>query len=172
MFAYLTKTQLFLDSLISYLKTIDSTDIFQFEAELKSLVLSNKDTYIEEARFDDSHYCKNILFRNDLVELVIIGWDTGQGSKVHNHPENGCLVYPIKGCLVETRYDNDINEVSKEELCRGDVSLMHDDICLHSLGNNSRTEKAISVHIYSPPNFECTLFEKPKCAEAKELIVV
>ena len=34
-------------------------------------------------------YCKNRVYLNDHIEIVIITWNQSQSSKIHDHPANG-----------------------------------------------------------------------------------
>src|SRR3989338_6481897 len=35
--------------------------------------------------FRRSHYTRNLIHRDDLFEVVAIGWEPGQASAIHNH---------------------------------------------------------------------------------------
>ena len=51
----------------------------------------------QHVKFDDRTYCKNILYRDDHIECILIGWLPGQASPLHGHPENGCLMRVLSG---------------------------------------------------------------------------
>jgi len=123
------------------------------------LISNHKDCLIQEAVFNQNHYCKKVLFTNANFELVIIGWTPGQESKIHNHPDEGCLVFPINGSLNEKRFTTDLDEISNELISYGDISYLKGNDCLHSLHNYSSSESAITLHLYSPPHFSATYFE-------------
>src|SRR4029077_11137768 len=40
--------------------------------------------------FRRSHYTRNLIFRNDLFEVVAIGWEPAQSSPIHNHRGQEC----------------------------------------------------------------------------------
>src|SRR5262245_54455938 len=37
-----------------------------------------------------SHYTRNLIYRDDLFEVVAIGWEPGQVSAIHNHRGQEC----------------------------------------------------------------------------------
>ena len=47
----------------------------------------------------------NLIFRNEKYEIYLICWNKKQISKIHDHPENGCILKVLKGELIEYRYD-------------------------------------------------------------------
>src|SRR5262245_27404607 len=40
--------------------------------------------------FSRSRYTRNLMHRNDLFEVVAIGWEPGQSSSIHNHRGQEC----------------------------------------------------------------------------------
>ena len=46
-------------------------------------------------------YNKNILYRNDNFEIILISWDKNICTNIHRHPENGCIMNILDGCLKE-----------------------------------------------------------------------
>ncbi len=115
---------------------------------------------IAAAEFSEDHYCRKLIHRIRDFDVVLIGWNPGQKSPIHNHPSNGCLVYPILGHLKEDRFCHELNPTGSTTITVGQYSYVDDGICVHRLGNASESEKAISLHIYSPSNFVATIFEK------------
>ena len=127
--------------------------------QIKTEVLSEISTAISMATFDADRYTRQIIHQVKDFDVVLIGWSAGQRSPIHNHPTNGCLVYPIKGELLEERFCNELNPIAQTKIGVGDQSYIDNGICLHRLGNASDSESAISVHIYSPSDFVATIFK-------------
>lgn len=127
---------------------------------LLSLVSDQIEEAIEKATFREDHYSREIIHQVRDFDVVLIGWMPGQSSPIHNHPTNGCLVYPIKGQLFEERFCEELHPISETTVGVGNYSYIDNGICVHRLGNASSTEHAISVHIYSPSNFVPTIFNK------------
>ena len=52
------------------------------------------------------------LYRNNDFEILLINWDKHQGSPIHNHADNGCVLKMMKGELFEKRFDS-LNKTDK-----------------------------------------------------------
>lgn len=131
-------------------------------------VLPNIKEAIGKTTFREDHYSREIIHQVRDFDVVLIGWMPGQKSPIHNHPTNGCLVYPIQGQLFEERFCNELNPISQTTIGIGEYSYIDNGICVHRLGNASDSMPAISVHIYSPSNFVATIFN-PEGSHAQEV---
>lgn len=100
-------------------------------------------------------YARNAVYKDDNVEILLLCWDVGQYTPVHDHPDKGCLVKVIKGSLIEEEYIVcDGNYVLKElhRIEVGDISYQEGKHGIHRIKNNCKT-KACTLHIYAPPNY-------------------
>lgn len=113
------------------------------------------------ASFDNQKYKRNLVKKDDCVELLIICWDTWQGCGPHDHPENGCLMKILSGKINETIYDNASKVIKQDEFVRnsGDITYKEKDIIIHSI-YNKYSEKAITLHLYSPPNYKPNFYKR------------
>ncbi len=134
--------------------------------------------------FDDKFYTRNLIYRDDLFEVMTICWQAGQKTAVHTHNGQLCWMIPQRGNLgvVEYKwigcdhpeYQNVVGidclagsehtklEVIREvEACAGGPVLTADKLqTIHRLYNLSeKTERAISIHIYSRPIDSCVAFD-------------
>lgn len=99
-------------------------------------------------------YNKNILYRNDNFEIILISWDKNICTNIHRHPENGCIMNILDGCLKEEIYKTEYgynNCIKKNTFKKGDISYIHDSLGYHKIYN--KNQYSYSLHIYSPPNF-------------------
>ena len=103
-------------------------------------------------------YNRQLVIKNENIEILILTWLPGQESPIHGHPDNGCILKVLKGELNEEIYDNlqqNIDNVQSPINTNihknNSVSYMHNDKGYHKIKNNS-AEIACSLHIYSPPN--------------------
>tara|TARA_B100000674_G_scaffold325840_1_gene271678 strand:- start:116 stop:568 length:453 start_codon:yes stop_codon:yes gene_type:complete len=116
----------------------------------------------EYVNFSDKGYTRNLIFRNKKYEIYLICWNTKQMSFIHNHPNNGCILKVLQGQLTEHKYNTESLElIESMNHIIGSISYIDDNIGYHRVGNESK-EQAISIHIYSPPNFVSNLFEIKK----------
>jgi len=106
------------------------------------------------------NYYKNLIFRNNDLEIYIITWISGASTKIHDHPEKGCLIKVLQGELTETEYiRDDINITYKNinKLKEDDISFQISNTVLHKI-NNNMSDISVSLHIYSKPNFMITYY--------------
>ena len=106
------------------------------------------------------NYYKNLVFRNDDLEIYIITWISGASSRIHDHPEKGCLLKVLQGELTETEYtkdDLDINYKNTKTLKKDDIGFQISNVILHKINNNT-PDISVSLHIYSKPNFMITYY--------------
>lgn len=104
---------------------------------------------VDRAEFYTEKYGRHILYHCPRFEWVMITWLPNQSTIIHNHPASQCAYFVLSGTLTEHRYLNG----SQETIVltpSDDVQYIDDSIACHSVGNVS-TEKAISIHLYSPP---------------------
>lgn len=115
---------------------------------LKSIKFQNWEKFIKK---DEKKYFRNILFRNDDFEIIVITWMNSQKTPIHSHPENGCIMKILKGHLSEKKHYPNKN-IESFIYHKGDCSYIHNDIATHVIENISG-DVSVSLHIYSPPNF-------------------
>ncbi|KAG7388937.1 Cysteine dioxygenase [Phytophthora pseudosyringae] len=114
------------------------------------------------AHFDSSrNYTRNLISTdNDTYALMLLCWNPGKYSPVHDHPTDGCWVKVVQGVVNEVRYekvDGKLVETSNVALTSG-VTYMDDSFGLHKVGNPHAEMKAISMHLYSPPYEKCRVW--------------
>lgn len=98
---------------------------------------------------EKNKYNRNVVYRDENFEIIIINWYPGSIANFHRHPENGCLLKLIYGCLQETlKYNN--NKIKTKILNENDSSYLDDTIGIHHI---EALKPTMSLHIYSPPNF-------------------
>ena len=139
-----------IDNLLSILNkeiVINNKPLKELKNYLKDLEIVNYQKYIT---FSDYTYKRNIVSSNEHLEIIIMCWDTKQGSKFHKHPSNGCLMKIIEGQLMEEFKGKEINQTNIYEI--NDCSYIDNDLGIHRVFNDSNSP-AISLHIYSPPNY-------------------
>jgi len=122
--------------------------------DLKNIVLSyNGDDWKEYINFSESKYTRNLIFKNDYVEMLLICWNINQQSGIHDHPKNGCILRILDGILTEEVYriDNNKPVLDTKNICyKNNISYQMGELGLHNIVN--KNDKTISLHIYSPPN--------------------
>ena len=105
------------------------------------------------------NYNKCRVYCNNLFDIYIITWNNLQSSKIHNHPEYGCLNKVLSGSFTEILYNkNDLNNPQRfTNIKTNHISYIDDTIGYHKIKNNDNL--TVSIHIYSPPKFKTTYFK-------------
>jgi cysteine dioxygenase len=109
----------------------------------KILCNYNKDDWRNYVSFDNIHYKRNLVYKNDIFEIILICWKKNQESPIHDHPENGCIFKVLEGSIIELK-KNSIRTLNINDIG-------------YSIGKNVHQIKAIqdtiTLHVYSPPNY-------------------
>ena len=149
---------------------IDPNDIIN----LMSVYTSNEIDWKQYALADSSrNYTRNLVDEgNGKSNLLIVVWNPGKGSPIHDHADAHCVMKILKGALKETQYHTPEQidgklpppEIMKETIySENQVTYISDEIGLHKIANASDTEMAVSLHLYTPPhaaNFGFNLFDE------------
>jgi cysteine dioxygenase len=125
--------------------------------------------------FSTNHYTRNLIFKNDLFELMAICWEAGQFSQIHNHHNQNCwMAIPIGRlrvqnfrvldqnnatgyCRLEPTSSLDIHRLEPAEVDPGEP--------VHQVLNLSEFNgRAVSLHVYSRPFDRCLVY----CRETNE----
>jgi len=108
--------------------------------------------------FSDIKYKKNLVKRNENLEMLIICWNNNQTSGIHDHPPNGCILKILDGELEENEYiNNNKMELVNKNICKkNSVGYQEGKDGLHDIIN--KDIKTVSLHIYSPPNYKLTFY--------------
>ncbi|XP_062603017.1 cysteine dioxygenase type 1-like [Saccostrea cucullata] len=108
---------------------------------------------------------------NGHYNLLILCWNSGQKSQIHNHPNSHCFMKTLKGEVFEELYKNpDMTSCERSCGCKmekikdsvyslNDVALITDADGLHRVGSKSQTEGAVTLHLYSPPFSSCRTYD-------------
>lgn len=97
----------------------------------------------------------------------LICWSTKANSGVHDHAEHGCIQKVLSGVLKESRYRKvgkgakaKIELDEERKLRVGNVGFIDNCIGFHSIENRSSVNNAVTLHIYSPPNYVTKYYKK------------
>src|SRR5262245_35350522 len=134
--------------------------------------------------FDDKFYTRNLVYRDDLFEVMTICWQAGQKTAVHTHNGQLCWMITQRGNLGVVDYkwlgcdhpenqnvvgidclagsDHTKLEIIREvEASAGGPVVTADKLqTIHRLYNLSAdAERAVSIHVYSRPIDSCVAFD-------------
>lgn len=94
-----------------------------------------------------------------FFDPYLLVWSNNKFSKIHDHPEKGCVLKVLKGSIKEIRYSNpNLQKISENIVNEGETSYIHNNQGFHKVKNNDKTKMSISLHIYSPKDFIINYF--------------
>ncbi len=111
--------------------------------------------------FNEEKYTRNKIFRNDFVELLVLGWLPGQETLIHDHDGSHGVVRIFEGTITETKYRFDDERKIQVNIAQDATEGMLAGVGepdIHKLGNNS-AKTAISIHVYAPPLKGMNIYE-------------
>lgn len=131
--------------------------LVDLKEDLKNYVGTDWEQY---KSFNSEKYTRNIIYNDDDFEIILICWDKFQSSKIHDHPEKGCLLKIMEGQLLEENF-NKVNDefifLNRKNLVKNEISYKIGHNGLHNIINEHENQ-SISLHIYSPPNYKANFY--------------
>jgi cysteine dioxygenase len=119
--------------------------------------------------FSENHYTRNLIFKNELFELVAVCWEVGQSSMIHNHHNQNCwMAIPVGRLRVQNFRLLEQDETTR--CCRLQPTTAIDihkllpaevdpEEPIHQVLNLSDfNQRAVSLHIYSRPFDRCMVY--------------
>lgn len=121
------------------------------------------------AFFSARHYTRNLIFKNDVFELLALCWEPGQKSSIHDHRDQQCWMLMGEGELENQNYrvhDRDearrtcrLEATSALRITRGAPMGVDPDEPVHQIRNlEAWGRRALSVHLYSRPFDTCETY--------------
>jgi NitT/TauT family transport system ATP-binding protein len=118
----------------------------------------------------EGQYTRTLLYRDEDMEVIVLGWGRGSRSPIHGHDEQDCLLRVVSGELELTDYRLVagglepgyalIERVGPERtLLPGALDRTSPDQFLHEVRPGARGGTAISVHVYSRPIETCLTYD-------------
>jgi cysteine dioxygenase len=128
--------------------------------------------------FAARRYTRNLIYRNDLFELLALCWEPGTASPIHNHSNQLCWLAIHEGALRLENFHsldgpgpgNGIRLVPKGGIDRapiGCVDLQQGDDAIHRVSNPFGV-RAVSLHVYSRPYDRCLAYD-PEAQTSREI---
>ncbi|XP_071942706.1 cysteine dioxygenase type 1-like [Antedon mediterranea] len=168
-----------MNSPLSYC-TIDTlgetlTEIFSSERvnieEVQTVMENYKSSALDwkkYAHFDPHRYTRNLANEgNGRFNLIVLCWGEGMGSTIHSHSDSHCFMKVLDGSLRETLYQwpsesekTKMNVIGTTDYTLDQVAYINDTKGIHRIENVSHSERAVSLHLYSPPIQTCRSFDE------------
>lgn len=133
-----------------------------YNSLIHSLKLPNN-AFENYTTWSNECYTRNCIVDNDKFELILLCWEQGQFTPIHDHGGEECWVKIIEGEFRETIYkQNEVGELNivKSTISKSnDVTYMKDFMGFHRLENISK-KRSMSLHLYAKPIRNCNIFDE------------
>jgi len=141
--------------LIEYLDGLEQRASVERVRELLESADVTLDDVRDFVRYDPGQYQRNLLAINTWYEVLVICWQSGQRSPIHNHARSTCGLKVLSGVCTETIFDHSpcgqVVALSSQNLTAGYISASQDEDT-HQVSNlQAPGEDLVTLHIYSPP---------------------
>ncbi|MEJ6588589.1 MAG: cysteine dioxygenase family protein [Crocinitomicaceae bacterium] len=148
-----------LDELVTALTEAERTKYGDIIGSLKL----KKSALEDFCSWSSESYTRNCITENDKFELILLCWEKGQITPIHDHGGEECWVKVIQGEFREviSKMDKggELNVVKSTISKSDDISYMIDFMGFHSLENMSN-KRSMSLHLYAKPIRNCNLFDE------------
>lgn len=118
-------------------------------SELLKDVRINPDEWQQYATFRKGRYTRTLVGFDSKFVALLLCWERGQRSPIHDHSGASCWVKMLSGSLQEVKFQRDADgklyEIGEERFMKDDVSYMNDSLGLHQIINPSNDEPAVSL---------------------------
>ncbi|MBL8150138.1 MAG: hypothetical protein JNN15_09450 [Blastocatellia bacterium] len=135
--------------------SLDELTLERVEQLMSRLQVQPKE--IEECvNFSEEGYARNLFFRNENFEVLVMCWAAGQSSPIHDHNQSYSVEMVYRGDIlcnnyVRTDQSSDAITESRSMLAKQGEIITGNVGDIHRIANPSKETKAISIHFYSPP---------------------
>lgn len=118
-------------------------------------------------KFRSDRYARNLVYKDELLELVVLCWDSGHRAPIHGHEGEFCWARIERGSLKFTNY----REISEQPLrlektgapVIGLPGYLDGPADIHEVENLvAFGGSAVSLHLYSRPYGECDVYDLEK----------
>ncbi len=148
-----------LTSLTQLVEILKEAPIEEFVSISKSVKLTAEDV-TDYATWNSDKYTRNCVEINDRFELILLCWEPGQKTPIHDHGGEECWVYFINSEFEEVIYstsESGLEEIQSLKVSHGTVTYMTDFMGVHSLQNIGEI-RGFSLHLYAKPIKSCNVF--------------
>ena len=150
-----------MDDLINQLKTfaVEDFPIGKVSEYLNNYSISNKNlnNYVH---FKDEKYCRNLIYKEDDFEILLVCWKAGQVAPIHGHEGEKCWMRVESGALRVSNYllqSLDPLTLNMTEQIKGESGHLYGPAEIHSV-ENVYSEDAVSLHVYAKPFSKCDIY--------------
>jgi cysteine dioxygenase len=162
--------QVAVEGIVDTLRGVSSTAFGPVEicGRLQGIQLDPR-TLAPYLHFGKNRYTRNLIYRDDLFELIALCWEPHTASPIHNHSGQLCWLSIQQGALRLENFRSldgpgpgaDIRILPNGGIDRaecGMLDLQQGDDGIHRV-SNPFDERAVSLHVYSRPYDTCLAYD-------------
>lgn len=128
--------------------------------EIKN-ILTNYDSedYKEFVEFTEKTYNRVKLYSSPEFDIILICWDKGQFTKIHDHPDYCCAVKLLEGLLLEENFsvhDDKLKVFNNIIIKPNYITTKCSNKIVHRI---IPLDKSVSLHIYIPGQYKPNIYE-------------
>lgn len=124
--------------------------------------------FLEHCTWNKKRYTRNCIVRTADFELLLICYEPGQSTSIHDFATEEAWVHPILGSLVEERFQTPtaggLRKVSSAKLDVGSFSYLHNGRSIHRY-INSTEHRAVSLNLYAKPLSQWKVYDERSGAQ-------
>ncbi len=105
-------------------------------------------------RWNSRHYTRTCIHRNEDFELLVICYEPGQRTSIHDYDSQRAWVHTVTGEVVEERFDllpdGGVKLKLEKHLHMGGVDTLQNGTAIHRFTNRG-PERAVTLNLYAKP---------------------
>ena len=114
-------------------------------------------------RWNTRHYTRTCIHRNDEFELLVICYEPGQRTSIHDYDSQTAWIHPVMGEVAEERYTRKKDSglvLTRELLLRpGTDDALTNGTAIHRFSNRG-PERAVTLNLYAKPMRKWRVYEE------------
>lgn len=127
------------------------------------------------AHFAPARYTRNLVELAPEFELLVLCWEAGATSPIHNHEGQNCWMAVLEGEVEEIQYRapsagarGPLEATGRKTYASSQVGFIRDEVGLHLV--RPVVGRAVSLHLYARPIPECNVYcERTGTVERRRL---
>jgi len=156
----LLKTRLSLDDFMLEMMHLPATNLrlMRLQAMMASLQLSDE-LLRQHIAFSDRTYTRKLVCRTPRFELLVLSWQPGQASTIHDHADSLNVTHVYEGTLTSrefTQTSEGIQQLRELQVRQG-TGVAVDRYTIHQLANTS-DDPLVTLHVYARPLQEIQVY--------------
>lgn len=114
-------------------------------------------------RWNSRHYTRTCVQRNDDFELLVICYEPGQRTSIHDFNSQTAWVHPVTGEVVEERFvlepTGRLRAVGELHLRAGDMDRFSNGTSIHRFTNRG-PGRAVTLNLYAKPMSQWRVYDE------------